>query len=485
MDNRQRFEGSDLEDLLDKVRAEVGADAQIVAANRVRKGGLGGFFSREFFEVVVETPDAPPLATPAPPGGGAAGATTTGLPAGSRTVPLSTLRSRGTILDLAEHVNEVERGADPPIGGLDEIIDLRDERPPVSTETARFASILERIARDVDRIEGARPLPGEDGAEHDGPGGASPKAGSTSGPDTPGAHATASRAVSTALRPSDDAREVLDTGEGSPTARAAEAVEAALTGVRAASVERSPGAHHAGADPFGAKPCRPAVVRRRGGDAPDVIERPENRLARLGVPARLVPRGASPRELQGALVESLARLPAVLAPPRANGVVIAVVGIGSGPVRLARDLSEDFDHDPDRVVLATSDSLGDGIPSWLQITDAPTAEERRRSWHRRSHPTFVAVSIPGRTAGLDWAREILDHLEPTLVWAIVEAGWKCEDVEHWVEDLGGLDALAVTRTDDTVSPAAVLDLGIPVGRLEGRPATPLAWADLLVRRLGS
>ena len=35
----------------------------------------------------------------------------------------------------------------------------------------------------------------------------------------------------------------------------------------------------------------------------------------------------------------------------------------------------------------------------------------------------------------------------------------------------------------TVSPAAVLRSGIPVARLDGRPATPLLWASLLAPRL--
>ena len=38
--------------------AEVGADAGIVAANRVRKGGIGGFFSKQAFEVIVEPVEA-------------------------------------------------------------------------------------------------------------------------------------------------------------------------------------------------------------------------------------------------------------------------------------------------------------------------------------------------------------------------------------------------------------------------------------------
>src|SRR5205807_2643844 len=37
--------------------------------------------------------------------------------------------------------------------------------------------------------------------------------------------------------------------------------------------------------------------------------------------------------------------------------------------------------------------------------------------------------------------------------------------------------------DRTVSPATVLQCGIPVGRLEGRPATPALWAALLAPRL--
>ncbi len=47
----------ELEELLDRVRKEVGSDANIVAANRIRKGGIGGFFAREGFEVLVDVSD--------------------------------------------------------------------------------------------------------------------------------------------------------------------------------------------------------------------------------------------------------------------------------------------------------------------------------------------------------------------------------------------------------------------------------------------
>jgi hypothetical protein len=221
-------------------------------------------------------------------------------------------------------------------------------------------------------------------------------------------------------------------------------------------------------------------VFRRAAKTIEVLERPENMLARVGLPARYVPRGVGVREMQGALMESLAKLPVAPPLPHALGVVVAVVGTGSLPVVLSRDISEELGLDPDRVVLATQTPLGDGIPAWLQVCDPATAEERRRSWRRREYPTIVACSMPGGREHLRWVREMLDSLEPTCTWAIVDAGWKCEDVKHWSDVLGGIDVLALRNLDQTVSPAAVLELGIPVARLEGSPATPLAWADFLM-----
>ncbi|WP_325158759.1 hypothetical protein, partial [Actinophytocola sp.] len=55
------LEGPSLESLLEKVHAEHGPKARIVSADRVRKGGLAGFFSKPWFEIGVELPgtDAP------------------------------------------------------------------------------------------------------------------------------------------------------------------------------------------------------------------------------------------------------------------------------------------------------------------------------------------------------------------------------------------------------------------------------------------
>ncbi|CAA9427719.1 MAG: hypothetical protein AVDCRST_MAG35-2399, partial [uncultured Quadrisphaera sp.] len=44
-------EGPAIEPLLQRVRTEHGSSARIVKAERVRVGGIGGFFAQERFEV--------------------------------------------------------------------------------------------------------------------------------------------------------------------------------------------------------------------------------------------------------------------------------------------------------------------------------------------------------------------------------------------------------------------------------------------------
>lgn len=522
MPSQLRFEGPDLEELLDRVRTEVGSDARIVAANKVRKGGIGGFFTREYFEVVLEGdeaadgtsdggPTAPVQEVPAPVGSrGRSRRAGAGAPPergpqrpATRSVPASVLeRPTTSILDLAEDVNEVERRRTPrplapaastPSGPDDEVIDLR-EGPRVSTQSDRFASILERLAREATAGDADDAHDDDDadadGYDADGYDADEFVADDHHRPAMNGSaravalttRSVAPRRIGTAVRPTEDAPELRVRAEAAEIAADEQRRAATAASVAAATAAAS------GLTPMTAAASaalEAPVVRRREVAPPDVIERPENRLARLGVPARMIPRNVHPRELQGALIESLAKLPVPTPLPNSNGVVVAVVGLGASAVVLARELSEELGLDPDRVVLATSEPLGEGVPSWLQINDAETAEERRRSWRRRGTPTVVAVTVPSGRAGLGWARAMLDDLEPTLVWAIVEAGWKAEDVRHWEERLGGIDVLQLTRLDETVSPAAVLDLGIPVGRLERHVATPVAWAELLLYRMGA
>ena len=453
-----------LEELLERVRTEIGPDARIVAANRVRKGGVGGFFARQAFEVLVESPDtdsstephfaqpaaSPQVFTPAvQPALAPAAARAATMPTDPTAQARAAGRAPATILELADAVSEDERN---------NVIDLVEERS-VSTESRDFAEVLDRFSRSIDAT-----------------------------PEELDAHAD--RATDIDLREAGGRESGLHEPERiaeRPPAAAVSPLPTEPTGPALRPPDDDDLRTDGPPETLPALIARPVASRsrRRSEAVAAVIDRYETRLSRLGLPARLIPRGAAPTALKGALVESLTRLPPIPSVPSGLGVVIAVVGDGASPVPLARELAQDLGLDPDDVVLATHEQLGFGIPAWLQMSDGPTAQERSRSWRRRARPTIVACSLPPTARGLRWAREILDHLEPTITWAIVDAGAKREDIAHRLDALGGIDALALDGLDDTVSPAAALELGVPVGRLAQEHASPLTWAELLLERMAA
>jgi hypothetical protein len=120
-----------------------------------------------------------------------------------------------------------------------------------------------------------------------------------------------------------------------------------------------------------------------------------------------------------------------------------------------------------------------------QVHDLATAGVRRAGWRRRRGLTVVAVDADLTAAGAARARAFLVALEPTATWGVVEATRKAQDVGAWTRALGGVHALTLTGVEETADPAAVLELGIPVSRVGGRPATAAVWASLLTGRLAT
>jgi hypothetical protein len=205
-------------------------------------------------------------------------------------------------------------------------------------------------------------------------------------------------------------------------------------------------------------------------------------LTRLGLPAALVPVHTGGRELQVELARRLHALPSAPEVPTGTGSVVAVIGTGSTGV--ARDLATELAIDPESVVVV-SQANDRGLPPWLHVADASTAAQRRRSWWRRDRVTVVAVESCEGMEEAAWARGVVDALEPTLTWGVVDATRKPEDVAAWAERVGAVDAIALENVRATVSPASILNLGIPIARLDGRRATPERWAQVLVERLAA
>ncbi|HVM18546.1 MAG TPA: hypothetical protein VM307_01150, partial [Egibacteraceae bacterium] len=208
-------------------------------------------------------------------------------------------------------------------------------------------------------------------------------------------------------------------------------------------------------------------------------------LVTMGLPAPLVPAVATPVALEAALRSSLSRLPSAPPMPRSTGSVVAVVGERSAAMQVARDLSAEAGLDPDAVAIATRRRVPARTPEHLVITGTDDAGEKRRSWRRRDRPSVVVVDTELSADKPAWAFHVLAALEPAATWGVVEATRKTEDVAAWMNGLGGVDALAVSDVDATTSPAAVLQLDVPVGRIDGRPASPALWAALLTERLAA
>lgn len=386
----------------------MGAEAKIISASKFRKGGVGGFFSKESFRVTVELPGDERVADPPP----------------------ARLPFEPTILGHDDQVT-------PPPSSLLELADLVDEAEvdavsveavhstpvPVATpRTAQVAATSPACTPVVPAVREASYVPMT---------------------ERPSFNAVLRRLTSEAEYAGDDPR--------------SERPDA----VRAPAVATHP-------------------VTRRGVRLPSMPaagSEIDALVAALGIPGSLLPTDLSPAAAVVAMLHSL-RLPEPPALPTDPGAITVLVGERRAATSLAHDLATELGLKRTDVKVADPASKAES-----GLHDPAQVAELRAGWGRQ--PKVVAVAAPLARTGLTWAWDTLAALEADALWGIVGADRKCEDVEAWSAALGGFDALAITDLDQTVSPAALLELGIPVARLDGHPATPAAWAALLTARLAA
>lgn len=555
MPNQQRFEGPDLEKLLEEVRTSVGEDAAIVEANRLRKGGVAGFFAKERYEVLVDVdedsplrPVPPPVTAPQRRGGATASSvsaraqrSTDAAGAPTAAVPFESLLELADSVsadERAESFGTADRAGRPAVTPFASVLDdavveraaqpQRAYEPTTSTSTdpeeelvapsvddSAFVAELDATPLVIDGWQdptagGDRAPIGDDGAAtrrasrvyraasdpqpapSSDPPTAAPQARVVNGTPTsnraPSAPATnhttnakATNGVATApavhpAQPPASPQAPPDPAPANPP-RGVRRPEEAFTPRAAAAPAPGP-APRAIAAPVPAP--APAPVRTYEADR---TSGPARALSRVGIPDELL----EGRRLNGTAVDLaavLAGLPVAPPLPTVKGAVVAIAGERSGAIDLAMDLAAELGLDGDQVYLASSTYKGRAIGRDNRLTSPETAREHRLSWRRRAALTIVVVDAPDDGAGVQAASEMLDAIEPTVTWAVVDATAKPDDLRAWVELIGVVDALVVTRTTATVSPGAVLQVGIPVARLDGEPASPERWAALLGQRLG-
>ncbi|MFZ4515037.1 MAG: hypothetical protein ACOYN3_01875 [Acidimicrobiia bacterium] len=479
MDSQRRFEGPDIQALLTQVQHECGPDATIIEANKLRSGGIGGFFSRERFEVIVDTSNLPISTT-----NGADGASSARTPRRITTTPnvwdalsattdtksatshletavmsamaavdadadVDEAPAATSILELAERRNNEERSLTP-------------EAPKVSTETPAFAEMLGRLAREA--------LANTADAEQDAP--FVPFVAPATTPSMPES-TRESTAELVATRVAEQPA-TQTPAEQPATLTSAQPFGIATVGDTAPAVEPATPTMGMNSAPASMPITAPAALQSPIGAA----------LACLGVPEQYVPATHMMGNLRKDLTAALRWLPVADPLPTSQGSVVAVVGNADTAMALAQQIATELGCDAHDIIVASEQAMSD-TPSWMHLSDLDAATERRRGWRRRTTPTVVAVAAPLGYDPAAWARPMLDALEPTIAWGVVSADRKPEDVRAWVDRLGGLDTLALTDLDLTVSPASMLRLGIPIARLDGKPADPISWANLLLARLAA
>lgn len=147
------------------------------------------------------------------------------------------------------------------------------------------------------------------------------------------------------------------------------------------------------------------------------------------------------------------------APLSGAGDMIAVIGLGTDPLDVARDMSAALGR---RALHVAGTVLDDGL---FRLTDRRMVVAARAAGVREEHPVFVALGLP--RIGFDDAAAFALHLiQADQVWVVVDVGRKPADTERWVRAVQAIvqvDAVAVVGSAATTTPNTVHDLGLQVG----------------------
>ena len=456
-----------------------GTDVEITEAEQIRKGGVGGFFAKELFRVSVELPDTAPKRVASVmdlideiqdevPVMATAGASLRTVATGSA-LPATFADALDRAIHTRSDTGRAESPAEPTME--DELEDapfvdlrqaIRDQRrreagdrtaladsAPIitpdmhelSTERTGFADVLARISEQSSVQERVSEAP--------------------TGPD--GGQAPA--------RQEPESHSDVDATELRPDATPIRRFRAGRSSVEPARVA-------------GGSPARPGVAAAPASRARAPLSHTFDSadLVRLGLPPQFLRRQLTAGDQLGALLELAASFPVAEALPRSGDAVICLVGDRRGMLEVATYLNEALGLNPDRLMVA-SRRESEKLPTHRRIESIEAAESQRRNWRRKEHPMLVVVDEPVNRVKTAWSRHVIDALEPSAIWGVVDAQRKPEDIIDWASKLGGVDALAVAGTEETMSPAAVLTTGIPVSLIDGRPASAARWAALLDERL--
>ena len=489
MPTRVLLEGPAIEPLLAQVRDEYGSRVRIISADKVRSGGVGGFFAKQHYELAVEVPD-----------------TTEDRNDMARQTRTATGNGQPTLERLLERAEAQDRVDEPSPRTV-----TRPIRPDAGfgVEESRSAAIGDTGAAFAELMAG---LDAGGHAEH------------------------------AVIRPAPRAKAPAPAREESPTVRPFRPATATSAPVNTPSHPTSPAAPAAPAEPVAraAAPAVPAVpptvvapvakplpplpnlAERIGGLSPSTVEEdhveqdeaeeiepvrpaaafgltpasgsapalaPGNdpvvrNLVKVGMPESMA-RKIIGGDTYAGVLSVLAARPSAPGIPDGPGEILVLAGDVSLGLPIAKQMLEQIEVGENHLLLAAPSTAGTGLHSSRLISTPEVAESRVEKLHSADASWIVVMEAPvGGTDPL-WVNEMCDAMGATAVWAIVDATRKTADTARHLRTLGEVEALVVHGVELTADPASVLGLDLPVYSLDGKPATPHAWAAMLCARIAA
>ena len=503
MPTRVLLEGPAIEPLLAQVRDEYGSSVRIISADKVRSGGFGGFFAKQHYELSVEVPDPeerdqarrPQPAADEPP----------------QTLEqlLARAESRDRIApDESPATPDRLAGRDAGMGDAEAAVGrpgLGAGGPGAAARAtadpgAAFAELMAGLDKaDTNPWGRPGPRPKAD-SERDGP---------TVRPFRP-AQATGSPvngggSATRPLPPVPSLAELMG-GLGVNDAPAFPPNAAANRAAQNPAPPRTPAAAY-GLVPTSPAPAGNGLAETLAGlglgvpataqgptlhattttQPPPAAMRPDQvqlNLMKVGMPAAMAAEITGGDTYAGVL-SVLASRPAAPPVPDAPGEILVLCGDLDHALPIGKKLCEQGGIDQAHLMLGGPTAAGTGMHSSRVLGDPPAAAAKADRLQSADHAWIVVVDAPVGGTDPIWVSDMAEALGATAVWAVVDATRKTADTARHLRALGEVEALVVHSVDITSDPATVLGLDLPIVSLDGKPATPHAWAAMLCARIAA
>lgn len=512
MPQRLLLEGPDLEALLLRARSEYGPQVTVVRAEKVRTGGVLGFFAREHFELTLEVPDAALAAVAEAKSVEEAPAQDVDPDFAAEIADAQAARE--AMLGLAPSAPHSPAPAAPAVpstpsapeaaaqpsteteGTFASFSRALQESAAAQAAAARAELIAEALGESADEV---RPAP----APTPQPEATRPEATQDvlAAEAAPAIDHPRSQPESTDMAEFD--RLVLQLTESAASQR----VQSRTVTKAEFPVAQRTGPSGAGGVGGGApgqeepssgreRPDAGAVqdaglVLHKWGVFTDVAHAVSTKctvpaLLALGVPRRFT-RAFEDLNKPVPLLDVIAGfgVPPMRRPE--PGDLLVIVGPAAEALAVSRQVAAWMGMPATSVVLAGEIDAIRGHGRRIRTEqEAKAARRRADKVAKLGEPLIVALGIgPGRR-GAAAAAPMVAAFEADTTWAVVDATKRAAVTEPGVKLLAEqarVDAIAAVGLADAQAPAAILDASLPIAWMDGLPAASVVWAALLGERI--